>query len=74
MILLVGSIVVPARLSRLGILEVAVLALLAHSALSGNFRFGQDYILILFLVACGAWCLLRGRERWGGDCWESPAH
>lgn len=64
--LLVSSIVVLARLSRLGILEVAVLALLAHSALGGNFQLGQDYILILFLVACGAWCLLRGRERWGG--------
>lgn len=64
--LLVATIVVLAKLSRLGILEVAVLALLAHSALSGNLRFGQDYILILFLVACGAWCLLRGRERWGG--------
>ena len=43
-----------------------MLALLAHSARSGNFRLGQDYILILFLVACGAWCLLRGRERLGG--------
>jgi hypothetical protein len=64
--LLVASVVALARLSRLGILEVAVLALLAHSALSGNFRLGQDYILILFLVACGVWCLLRGRERWGG--------
>ena len=61
--LLVATIVVRARLSRLGILEVAVLGLLAHS---GNFQLGQDYILILFLVACGAWCLLRGRERWGG--------
>ena len=61
--LLVATIVVLARLSRLGILEVAVLGLLAHS---GNFQLGQDYILILFLVACGAWCLLRGCERWGG--------
>jgi hypothetical protein len=61
--LLVATIVVLARLSRLGILEVAVLGLLAHS---GNFQLGQDYILILFLVACGAWCLLRGRERLGG--------
>src|SRR6516164_1854534 len=48
--LLVATIVVLARLSRLGILEVAVLGLLAHS---GNFQLGQDYILILFLVACG---------------------
>jgi len=61
--LLVATIVVLARLSRLGILEVAVLGLLAHS---GNFQLGQNYILILFLVACGASCVLRGRERWGG--------
>jgi len=47
-------------------LEVAVLALLAHSALGGNPQLGQNYILILFLVACGASCVLRGRERWGG--------
>jgi Glycosyltransferase family 87/WD40-like Beta Propeller Repeat len=65
-LLLVGSIVVLARLSRLGILEVTVLALLAYKALGSNFQTGQYYILILLLMACGTWCLLRGREAWGG--------
>jgi hypothetical protein len=65
-ILLIASILLLARLTSLGKLEVAVLALLAYWALANNLRLGQYYILILFLFTCAAWCLLRGREFTGG--------
>ena len=65
-VLLIASILLLARLTGLGKLEMTVLALLAYPALSSNFRLGQYYILILFLLACAAWCLLRGREAAGG--------
>ena len=66
LVLLAASIFLLSKLTRLGALEVAVLALLAHNALSNNLRLGQYYILILLLLTCGVWCLLRGRERLGG--------
>jgi hypothetical protein len=66
LILLAASIFLLTRLSRLGKLEIAVLALLAHTALSNNLRFGQYYILLLFLLTCSVWCLLREHQSSGG--------
>jgi hypothetical protein len=43
-----------------------MLVLLAHTALSNNFRFGQYYILLLCLLAAALWCLLRDHEYTGG--------
>ncbi len=55
-----------ARLTQLGFLKTLVLALLAHAALSANFRLGHYYIFLMLLLACAAWCLLKGRDATGG--------
>jgi hypothetical protein len=34
--------------------------------LSANFRLGHYYIFLMLLLACAAWCLLKGREATGG--------
>jgi len=64
--LLASSILLLARISRLSGLQVFVLCLLSYSALSANFRLGQYYIFVLWLLVTGFYCLLRGRETAGG--------
>jgi Glycosyltransferase family 87/WD40-like Beta Propeller Repeat len=64
--LLAASVFLLARTSRLPKLEVLVLSLLAYSSLSFNFRLGQYYILILFLLVASFYCLLRRRDYLGG--------
>jgi Tol biopolymer transport system component len=54
------------RLTGLGVLRTLVLALLAHAALSTNFLAGQYYIFLMLLLACAAWCLLKGHDAAGG--------
>jgi len=66
MALLAASISLLARISRLPKLHVLVLCLLSYSALSANFRLGQYYIFLLWLLVAGFYCLLRGRETAGG--------
>ncbi len=63
---LCGTIWILARLSGLRLLDVAALALLCYGALAENFLLGQYYLFLLFLLACAAWCLLRGRDVAGG--------
>jgi hypothetical protein len=63
---LATAILLLSRYSGLTRLEVTVLALLAHSAVGGNFAIGQYYIFVLLLLTCAAGCLLRGREGLGG--------
>ncbi len=63
---LAAAIWLLARLTQLGILKILVLALLAHSALSANFLLGHYYIFLMLLLACAAWCLLKGHEAAGG--------
>src|SRR5215471_15897533 len=66
LLFLAASIVLLARLSGLSTLEVLVLALLAHAAVGNNFLIGQYYVFVLLLLTCGIWCLVRGKEMWGG--------
>jgi hypothetical protein len=63
---LAAAVWLMARLTQLGVLKTLVLALLAHAALSANFRLGHYYIFLMLLLACAAWCLLKGREATGG--------
>ena len=42
------------------------MAALCWGALAENFLLGQYYLFLLFLLACAAWCLLRGRSTTGG--------
>src|SRR5206468_9408467 len=46
--------------------EVFLLAMLARGALQTNFALGQYYLFLLFVLTCGIWCLLRGRQFAGG--------
>ena len=66
LLFLAASIVLLSRLSGLSMLEVLVLALLAHAATGNNFLIGQYYIFVLLLLTCGFWSLLRGRQSLGG--------
>jgi Tol biopolymer transport system component len=66
LLMLAAIVLLLAKLSRLAMLEVSLLALLSYGALSNNFLLGQYYILILFLLTCGLYCLLRDREYIGG--------
>jgi hypothetical protein len=66
MIFLAAAILLLARLTGLGVLKTLVLALLAHAALSSNFLLGHYYIFLTLLLACAAWCLLKGRDAAGG--------
>ena len=63
---LAAAICLLALLTQLGVLRTLVLALLAHAALSANFLLGHYYIFLMLLLACAAWCLLKGREAAGG--------
>jgi len=65
-IFLAAAILVLSSLTGFGLLKTLVLALLAHAALSTNFLLGHYYIFLLLLLACAAWCLLKGREAAGG--------
>jgi Glycosyltransferase family 87/WD40-like Beta Propeller Repeat len=65
-IFLAAAIWLLARLTGLGVLKTLVLALLAHAALSSNFLLGHYYIFLMLLLACAAWCLLKGRDAAGG--------
>ena len=65
-VFLATTILLLARMGRLSVLEVLVLALLAHNALANNLRLGQYYLLLLLLLTLGCWSLLRGREWLGG--------
>jgi hypothetical protein len=64
--LLAVSIWMLAKISQLPVLQVFVLCLLSYTALGVNFRLGQYYIFVLFLLAAGFYCLLRGRDLAGG--------
>src|SRR5215472_13742812 len=66
LLFLAASIVLLSRLSGLSLLEVLVLALLAHAATGNNFLIGQYYIFVLLLLTCGFWSLLRGKQSLGG--------
>ena len=66
LLLLCGTVWILARLSGLRLLDVAALALLCYGALAENFLLGQYYLFLLFLLACAAWCLVRGRDIAGG--------
>ena len=59
LILLAASVWVLSKATALHAAEVLLLALLAHSALSANLLLGQYYLLILFLLALAACCLIR---------------
>jgi hypothetical protein len=63
---LAAGILLLARLTQLGVLNTVVLALLAHAALSSNFLLGHYYIFLMLLLACAAWCLLKGHDAAGG--------
>ncbi len=65
-VFLAAAVWLLARLTRLGMLKTLVLALLAHSALSANFRLGHYYIFLMLLLTCAAWCLLKGANASGG--------
>ena len=58
---LAAVVLLVARLSRLDPAIVLLMTLVATSALSTNFLFGQDYLLLLLFLAAAAWCLLSGR-------------
>ena len=49
------------RLTRLGARRVAILMFLAIVPLRTNFLFGQEYVLLLFLLVLAAYFYLRGR-------------
>ncbi|MGH9452909.1 MAG: glycosyltransferase 87 family protein, partial [Terriglobia bacterium] len=49
------------RLTRLGARRVAILMFLAIVPLRTNFLFGQEYVLLLFLLTLAAYVYLRGR-------------
>jgi hypothetical protein len=59
---LVFAILIVSRLTGLSLLKTLVLALLAHAALSTNFLLGHYYIFLMLLLACSAWCLLKGHD------------
>jgi hypothetical protein len=56
------AILLISRLTGLSLLKTLVLALLAHAALSTNFLLGHYYIFLMLLLACSAWCLLKGYD------------
>lgn len=66
MILLASSAFLLARIGRLAVLESLIIILLARAAVAANFRLGQYYILILFLLTAAFWSLLRRRDYLGG--------
>jgi hypothetical protein len=57
-----GAIWLISRLTGLSLLKTLVLALLAHAALSTNFLLGHYYIFLSLLIACSAWCFLKGHH------------
>jgi hypothetical protein len=59
---LAASILLLSRLTKLGLLETSVLALLAYASLATNFLLGHYYIFLLLLLAAAVACLLRGRD------------
>ena len=62
LVFLAAAIGLLSRLTGFGILKTMVLALLAHAALSYNFLLGHYYIFLTLLLACAAWCLLKGHD------------
>ncbi len=57
-----GAIWLISRLTGLSLLKTLALALLAHAALSTNFLLGHYYIFLTLLIACAAWCFIRGHH------------
>src|SRR5438309_2345640 len=62
LVFLAASIWLLARLTRLGILEVSALALLAYVSLATNLVLGQYYVFLLLLLTSAMFFLLRGHE------------
>ncbi len=54
------------RLTSLGLRRVAIFTFLAFDPLRTNFLYGQEYVLLLFLLALAAWLYMRGRPAASG--------
>lgn len=61
-LLLGGTIALLGGMTRLPVRRIAIIALLAVVPLQSNFEFGQQYVLVLFLVTLSGWLSLRGKH------------
>jgi hypothetical protein len=66
LLLLLGTGILLRRMTRLGARRVALVILLAVLPLRTNFLFGQQYVLLLFLVTLAAWMYFSERKLGAG--------
>jgi hypothetical protein len=66
LILLVGAALLIARMTHTPLGIILLIALAGYRSLDSNFRLGQYYIFLLFLLTAGVWCLVRGYLFTGG--------
>ena len=66
LLLLVGVGLILRRLTRLAPRRIALVLFLAIVPLRNNFAFGQQYVLLLFLISLGAWLYFEGRPLGAG--------
>jgi hypothetical protein len=62
LIFLAAAIWMLAKLTRLSVAGLIILALVGHNALAGNFELGQYYCFLLFVMTVSFWLLLSRRE------------
>jgi hypothetical protein len=66
LLLLFGTGVLLTRITRLGARRAALVVLLAIVPLRANFLFGQQHVLLLFLITLAAWAYFAGRKLGAG--------
>lgn len=66
LILLVGAVLLIARMTYTPLSVILLIAFAGYPSLDSNFRLGQYYIFLLFLLTIGVWCLVRGYLFTGG--------
>ena len=59
--MLAASLWMLAKLTRLPLAGLILLGMAGYEALAGNFRLGQCYVFLLFLLTWSFWFLIRGR-------------
>jgi hypothetical protein len=66
LLLLLGVLHLLRYLTRLPYRRIALVTLLAIVPLRTNFQFGQQHLVVLFLMTLAAWAYFRGRPTWSG--------
>jgi hypothetical protein len=66
LIFLGGCVALLARMTHVPAGVILLIALSGYISLDSNFRLGQYYVFLLFLLTVGVWCLIRGDAFTGG--------